>query len=69
MTTTTRKPTKPYIKRHLAEKRAELIWALAEQDYAQVDLAEIFSIPRQEVWKIIQKMPDGWKSPWFKIQK
>ena len=66
MESPTKTVNKKYIKTHLSEKRAELIWALAQQDYNTEELGAIFGLTRQRVFSILQTMPKGWKSPWMK---
>jgi len=56
------------IKPYLSTKRAEIIWALRQQDYTLEDIGDIFNISRQRVHTICAQMPDGWKSPWIKIK-
>lgn len=57
------------MKKHLIQKRNELMWALWQQDYNTSDLAEIFNISRQRVHVIVGKMPKGWSTPWSKSKK
>jgi hypothetical protein len=64
--TTTTDNTQVGIKPHLSNKRAELIWALSEQGYADSEVGNIFNITKQRVLAIRRQMPDGWKSPWIK---
>jgi len=66
MTTTNYK--KLGIKPHLSIKRAELIWALAQQGYSDADIGNIFNITRQRVLAVRGEMPSGWVSPWIKIK-
>ena len=67
MTTTVK--TKPLgIKPHLSIKRAELIWALSEQEHTDADIGNIFNISKQRVLVIRKQMPSGWKSPWIKVK-
>jgi DNA-binding MarR family transcriptional regulator len=48
-------------------KRDEILWALRQQpDYELADLQEIFNIDRVTVWRIINRMPADWKTPWIK---
>ena len=56
------------IKPHLSTKRAELIWALAQQQYSDADIGNIFNITRQRVQVVRQQMPTEWESPWIKIK-
>jgi hypothetical protein len=56
------------IKPRLLEKRAELIWALAQQLYSDSDIAAIFNISKQRVQVIRKQMPEKWASPWIKIK-
>lgn len=56
------------IKPLLAEKRAELIWALANQAYSDEDIGAIFNVSKQRIQKIRTQMPVSWKSPWIKIK-
>ena len=56
------------MKPHLSTKRAEIIWALRQQDYTLGDIGNIFNISRQRVHIICEQMPTDWKSPWIKIK-
>jgi hypothetical protein len=56
------------IKPYLAAKRAELIWALAQQNYSDADIGNIFNVSKQRVLVIRKQMPDGWVSPWIKVK-
>jgi DNA-directed RNA polymerase sigma subunit (sigma70/sigma32) len=56
------------MKPYLSTKRAEIIWALRQQDYTLEDIGDIFNISRQRVHTVCTQMPDGWKSPWIKIK-
>jgi len=56
------------IKPHLSNKRAELIWALVQQDYSDAEIGNMFNISKQRVLVIRKQAPDGWKSPWIKIK-
>lgn len=58
------RPTKEV--RHIFEKRAELIWALSNQDYNGQEIADMFNISRSVVKRIIDKKPEGWKPKWIK---
>jgi hypothetical protein len=56
------------IKPYLSIKRAELIWALTQQDYSDADIGNMFNITKQRVLAIRKQMPSGWSSPWIKIK-
>jgi len=56
------------IKPRLAEKRAELIWSLAQQAYSDEDVGAIFNVSKQRIQTIRTQMPANWKSPWIKIK-
>ena len=56
------------MKPYLSTKRAEIIWALRQQNYTLEDIGDIFNISRQRVHTICQQMPTDWKSPWIKIK-
>lgn len=56
------------MKQYLKEKRDEIIWALSEQDYRRVDIAEMFNVSKMKITRIIEKKPDDYKSKWVKRQ-
>lgn len=60
------RPTKE--RKYLYDKQAELIWALAHQDYRNIEIAVIFNLDRSRVGRIIGKMPKGWVPKWVKVQ-
>ena len=62
-------PVDKKIKRHLASKRNELVWALSMQDYTQADIGNIFNLNRSTILRIIEEKPARWTSPWWKIDK
>lgn len=55
------------LEQYLRDKRNELIWALAGQDYTHSQIARIFNINKSTIKQIMDKKPDGWVTPWFKI--
>lgn len=55
-------------KSYLSTKRAEIIWALRQQNYTFEDIGTMFNISRQRVHSICEQMPNGWRSPWIKIK-
>jgi len=55
-------------KRHLVEKRDELIWALVHQDYNFEEIGVIFNVNRSSIKRIAVKKPSGWKPKWVKSQ-
>ena len=55
-------------KKHLIDKRDELIWALSYQDYNGQDIGVIFNINRSSVKHIIDKKPKDFKPKWVKTQ-
>ena len=55
-------------KKHLIDKRDELIWALSYQDYNGQDIGVIFNINRSSVKHIIDKKPKDYKPKWTKVQ-
>ncbi len=64
-----RKQVDKRLPRHLREKRNELMWALAFQDYQFVSIALIFNMNRSSVLRVIRKMPRDWKPKWVKAQE
>ena len=56
-------------KKHILEKRDELIWALAiQQEYSFSDVARIMNIKhRSTIFRIVDRKPKNWTSPWKKI--
>ena len=56
------------VKRHLVEKRNELIWALSLQDYPNVDIGGVFNLNRSTIKRIMAKKPRDWKPKWQKVQ-
>lgn len=55
------------MKKHLRDKRIELIYALSLQDYENVEIGEIFNINRSSVMRIINKRPKDYKVKWIKV--
>ncbi len=56
--------------KHEKDKRAELIWALALQEYTAASIARIFGIAhRSTVLRIIQRKPRDWSPKWIKNNK
>ena len=55
-------PMKEYVK----EKRDEIIRALGQQDYVLQDIADMFNTNKTEIFRIIEKTPKGWITPWVK---
>ena len=54
---------------YLAEKREEVMWAMADtetQGYTISQIARIFSIPKSTAHDIIRRKPEGWKPRWIK---
>jgi len=60
------KETKQQIPPYLRDKRNELIFALAKQGYTQAQLATIFNLSVSRMSVIISKMPEGYRTKWFK---
>jgi len=56
------------IEQHLADKRDEIIWSLADQqDYSPVQIGKIFNLRHiSTVTRIIARKPERWQSPWIK---
>jgi len=53
--------------KHLLDKRDELIWSLASQEYSHADIGRIFNVRhRSTVLRIIARKPARWISPWVK---
>ncbi len=53
--------------KHERDKRVELIWALALQDYSAASIARIFGIAhRSTVLRILQKKPRDWRPKWVR---
>ena len=63
------KNTVDKLKKHLLEKRNELIWSLAvQQEYSFADVARIMNIKHvSTVMRIVGRKPTNWVSPWKKI--
>lgn len=57
------------IKEYLQDKRNELIWSLAEQDYSLTDIGSIFNLSKTQIHNIVKQRPADWKSPWVKRVK
>lgn len=54
-------------KRHLIDKRNELIWALDIQDYNYEEIGVIFNgLNRSSIKRIVEKRPPDWKPKWVK---
>jgi len=53
-------------KKHLKEKRIELIWALSLQDYTDSEIASIFNVNRSTILRIVAKKPKNYKPKWIK---
>ena len=56
------------VEQHLMDKRNELIWALAGQDYTQAQIGRIFNLDRSTILRIIEKKPVRWVTSWQKIK-
>jgi len=55
------------VKKHLIDKRDELIWALSIQDYTFADMCEVFNIKhRSTIMRIVARKPAGWVPRWVK---
>lgn len=58
------------LENHLKDKRNELIWALALQDYSHAQIARIFGIAhRSTVLRIVQQKPRDWRPKWEKVRE
>lgn len=55
-------------KKHLFEKRAEIMWALDEQGYNGQEIGIVFGISRSVVNRIMSQKPKDWKPKWIKVQ-
>jgi predicted DNA-binding protein YlxM (UPF0122 family) len=54
-------------KRHIREKKVELIYALSLQDYTDTEIASIFNVNRSTILRIIKKRPSTWRPKWIKV--
>jgi len=54
------------IKKHIKEKRDELIWALSQQDYSRSEIGSIFGLNGSTVSRIIDEKPKDWETKWIK---
>ena len=54
------------MKKHIKDKRDELIWALSLQEYTQAEIASIFGLNRSTVLRIIEAKPKDWQVKWVK---
>lgn len=52
---------------YLIEKRNEIIFSLASQGYTKAQIGRMFRLERATVGVILNKMPQGYVSPWKKI--
>lgn len=57
------------MEKYLREKRQELIWALAKQEYTGAQIAKLFGTTRSTVAFIIKQMPADWQPKWKKDEK
>lgn len=55
-------------KKHIYEKRTELIFALDSQGYNGQEIGIIFNISRSVVNRILAQKPEGWTPKWIKAQ-
>jgi len=55
------------MKKHIQDKRNELIWALHKQDYTDTQIGEVFNLHRSTIARIIQTMPNNWEPKWVKV--
>lgn len=53
----------------LREKRDELIWALAEQDYTNAHLARMFKTTKADISRCLQRKPKNYKPKWEKVRQ
>lgn len=60
------RPTKE--KKHLIDKRNELVYALDHQGYNGQDIGTVFNIERSTVNRILKTKPKGWTPKWIKVQ-
>ena len=62
------KENKDKVKKHLLNKRDELIWSLSsQQDYSPAEICKIFNIRHiSTVTRIVARKPERWLSPWVK---
>ena len=54
------------MKKHIKDKRDELIWALSLQDYTLSEIGTIFGINRSTVLRILENKPKDWQPKWIK---
>jgi len=59
----------PPAEQHLLDKRDEIVWALALQDYTNAQIARIFSVHRSVIGKIMNRQPKDYKPKWQKVQE
>ena len=54
------------IEQHLKDKRDELIWALALQNYSNAQIARMFGLNRMAIKRIVDRKPKDYQSKWVK---
>jgi len=54
-------------KKHLYDKRDELIWALDFQGYNGQEIGTIFNVNRSQIHRVIKKKPSEWRVKWTKL--
>jgi len=55
-------------KKHLKEKRDELVWALNYQGYNGEEIGYIFNVHRSVIHHVLKKKPSNWQPKWVKVQ-
>jgi len=54
------------MKKHIQDKRDELIWALSLQQYTHAEIGTMFKLNRSTVLRIIEAKPKDWVVKWVK---
>lgn len=54
------------MKKHIQDKRDELIWALSLQEYTYAEIGTIFKLNRSTILRIINSKPKDWQVKWVK---
>jgi hypothetical protein len=55
------------VKKHIQDKRDELIWALSLQEYTHSEIGTIFKLNRSTILRIIEAKPKDYQPKWKKI--
>ena len=54
------------MKKHIKDKRDELIWALSIQDYSLAEIGTVFGLNSSTIMRIIRNKPKDWQPKWVK---